>query len=102
MPTSSPRDPDATTLARSQAPAGCASRSASAASREEVSRIVQHIRARWPEVRILLRADSGFRRDDLMSWCETNQVHYVFGLARNQRLRASTRLIENRIGQSIW
>ena len=62
---------------------------ASAGSREEVSRIVQQIRARWPEVRILLRADSGFCRDDLMSWCEANQVHYVFGLARNQRLRKS-------------
>ena len=60
---------------------------ASAGSREEVERIVQQIRARWPEVRILLRADSGFCRDDLMSWCEAHQVHYVFGLARNQRLR---------------
>src|SRR4051812_3046485 len=62
---------------------------ASAGSREEVGRIVQQIRARWPEVRILLRADSGFCRDDLMSWCEANQIHYVFGLARNQRLRKS-------------
>jgi len=62
---------------------------ASAGSREEVERIVQQIRARWPEVRIVLRADSGFCRDDLMSWCEANQVHYVFGLARNQRLRKS-------------
>ena len=62
---------------------------ASAGSREEVERIVQQIRARWPEVRILLRADSGFCRDDLMSWCEANQVQYVFGLARNQRLRKS-------------
>src|SRR5881227_2641879 len=60
---------------------------ASAGSREEVERIVQQIRARWPEVRILLRADSGFCRDGLMSWCEAHQVHYVFGLARNQRLR---------------
>src|SRR5213082_3263486 len=62
---------------------------ASAGSREEVERIVQQIRARWPEVRIVLRADSGFCRDDLMSWCEANQIHYVFGLARNQRLRKS-------------
>lgn len=62
---------------------------ASAGSREEVERIVKQIRARWPEVRIVLRADSGFCRDELMSWCEANQVHYVFGLARNQRLRKS-------------
>src|SRR3954471_1763696 len=60
---------------------------AAAGSREEVERIVQQIHARWPEVRILLRADSGFCRDDLMNWCEANQIHYVFGLARNQRLR---------------
>ena len=60
---------------------------ASAGSREEVERIVQQIRTRWPEVRIVLRADSGFCRDELMSWCEANRVHYVFGLARNQRLR---------------
>jgi DDE family transposase len=50
---------------------------------EEVARIVTQIRARWPEVRILLRADSGFARDGLMSWCETNGVDFLFGLARN-------------------
>ena len=53
---------------------------------EEVARIVAQIRARWPRVSILLRADSGFARDDLMAWCEANGVDYVFGLARNQRL----------------
>jgi DDE family transposase len=60
---------------------------ASAGSQEEVERIVKHIRLHWPEVRIILRADSGFCRDERMSWCEAQQVHYVFGLARNQRLR---------------
>ncbi len=59
----------------------------SADSREEVERIVNQIRDRWPAVRIILRADSGFCRDALMNWCETNHVDYVFGLARNQRLR---------------
>jgi len=58
----------------------------SAGSIEEVARIVTQIRARWPEVRILLRADSGFARDGLMSWCETNGVDFLFGLARNTRL----------------
>ena len=53
---------------------------------EEVTRIVGQIRARWPRVGIVLRADSGFARDALMSWCEANRVDYVFGLARNQRL----------------
>ena len=44
------------------------------------------IRVRWPYVRILLRADSGFAREALMVWCEENRVDYVFGLARNTRL----------------
>jgi hypothetical protein len=59
---------------------------ASAGSVDEVARIVAQIRQRWPEVRILLRADSGFTRDDLMTWCEQNDVDYLFGLAKNDRL----------------
>jgi len=55
---------------------------------EEVARVVAHIRRRWPQVRILLRADSGFARDELMAWCEANGVHFVFGLAKNDRLIA--------------
>jgi DDE family transposase len=60
---------------------------ASAGCREEVERIVQQIRQRWPKVRIILRADSGFCREELMSWCEEKQVDYVLGLARNSRLQ---------------
>jgi hypothetical protein len=60
---------------------------ASAGSREEVARVVQQIRQRWPRVRIILRADSGFCREELMGWCEQNRVDYVFGLARNARLQ---------------
>jgi hypothetical protein len=60
---------------------------ASAGSLEEVQRIVWQIRARWPETRIILRADSGFCRQELLSWCENNDVNYVFGFARNKRLR---------------
>jgi Transposase DDE domain group 1 len=59
---------------------------ASAGAVPEVERIVTQIRARWPRVKILLRADSGFARDELMGWCEANAVDYVFGLARNERL----------------
>jgi hypothetical protein len=59
---------------------------ASAGAVEEMARIVDQIRARWPRVEILLRADSGFARDELMSWCEAHAVDYVFGLARNERL----------------
>jgi Transposase DDE domain group 1 len=59
---------------------------AAAGAVEEVGRIVARIRARWPRVRIMLRADSGFAREALMAWCETHRVDYVFGLARNSRL----------------
>jgi Transposase DDE domain group 1 len=59
---------------------------ASAGAIEEIARIVGRIRARWPRVRILLRADSGFAREALMAWCEGNRVDFVFGLARNPRL----------------
>jgi hypothetical protein len=61
---------------------------AAAGAEAEISRIVGQIRARWPRVRILLRADSGFCREALMAWCEANRVDYVFGLARNERLVA--------------
>jgi DNA-binding transcriptional LysR family regulator len=53
-----------------------------------VARIVAHIRRRWPRVRIVLRADSGFAREDLMAWCEANGVDFLFGMAKNERLIA--------------
>jgi len=64
-----------------------ANQDAAAGSVEEVKRIVTQVRERWPEVRIVLRADSGFCREELMGWCESNHVDYLFGLARNKRLR---------------
>jgi hypothetical protein len=59
---------------------------ASAGAVEEIARIVAQIRERWPQVRIILRADSGFARDALMSWCEATGVNFIFGLAKNVRL----------------
>jgi len=64
-----------------------ANQDAAAGSVEEVTRIVAQLRQRWPKVKIVLRADSGFCREDLMAWCEAKGVDYVFGLARNVRLR---------------
>ncbi len=61
----------------------------------QIQRVVQQIRQRWPEVKIILRGDCGFCRNELMSWCEANQVDYVLGLARNQRLRRI-------IGRAMW
>jgi hypothetical protein len=55
-------------------------------SKKEVDRIVRQIRLRWPEVRIVVRGDSGFCADELMTWCEQNRVGYVLGMARNRRL----------------
>ena len=59
---------------------------ASEGALEEVARMVRRLRRVWPQAEIVLRADSGFCRDELMSWCEQHQVDYVFGLAKNDRL----------------
>jgi len=64
-----------------------ANQDAAAGSVDEVNRIVRQLRERWPQVKIVLRADSGFCREAVMGWCEQNRVDYVFGLQRNQRLR---------------
>lgn len=53
---------------------------------EEVERIVGQIRQQWPRVRIVVRGDSGFARENLMHWCEAHGIAYVLGLARNERL----------------
>ncbi len=60
---------------------------ASADALKQVQRIVSRLRSVWPQVKILLRADSGFAREELMGWCEHHQVDYLFGLARNSRLQ---------------
>lgn len=50
--------------------------------------LVKALRRQWPEVKITLRADSGFCRWKLLRWCERHQVSYVVGLAKNARLQA--------------
>lgn len=66
-------------------------------SRKEVQRIVQQIRQRWPDVVIILRGDSGFCADELLTWCEENRVDYVVGVARNQRLE---KLIDGELAEA--
>ena len=61
---------------------------ASAGAVEELERIVGQIREQWPEVRIIIRGDSGFCREAIMAWCEAQGVDYVLGLAKNERLKA--------------
>jgi len=70
---------------------------ASAGSLEELERIVTQIRQHWPTVRIVLRADSGFAREALMHWCETEDIDFIFGLAKNARLKAE---IEGEMAQA--
>jgi Transposase DDE domain group 1 len=65
------------------------SQDAAAGSVAETARIVAHIRTRWPTTTIVIRADSGFCRDELLVWCEANDVQYVIGLAGNPRLLRS-------------
>src|SRR5664279_1554110 len=60
---------------------------AAAGSVAELQRIVQQIRSAWPQVRILVRGDSGFCRQELMAWCEAEGVDYLLGLAKNDRLQ---------------
>ncbi len=55
-------------------------------STELLAYLAERIRTRWPEVKIIVRADSGFCRDAFLDWCETYDVYYVIGLARNPRL----------------
>ena len=61
---------------------------ASAGSVEELKRIVEQIRSVWSQVRIVVRGDSGFCREELMAWCEAEGVDYLLGLAKNERLKA--------------
>lgn len=75
-----------------------ANHDASFGSLVEIERVVKQIRAAWPEVKIILRGDSGFCRNQLMSWCETHQVDYVFGLARNKKLQ---RIIGGQMQEAI-
>ena len=57
-----------------------------AGSVQELDRIVSRIRQTWPQVQIIVRGDSGFCREEIMAWCESHQVDYVLGLAKNARL----------------
>src|SRR5712671_3032501 len=70
---------------------------ASSGSVEELQRIVAQIRAAWPQVHIVVRGDSGFCREELMSWCEAEGVDYLLGLAKNERLKTE---IEKEMGEA--
>ena len=70
---------------------------AAAGSVKELQRIVEQIRRRWPKVKIMIRADSGFCREAIMAWCEANDVDFVLGLGKNDRLNVE---IESELEQA--
>lgn len=70
---------------------------AAAGSVKQLERIVGQIRSEWPEVQIVIRGDSGFCREKIMSWCEANQVDFVLGMAKNARL---TRILGNELHEA--
>jgi hypothetical protein len=58
--------------------------------------LVKALRKRWPKVKIILRADSGFCRWKMLRWCERVGVNYIVGLAKNQRLEALSAKLQKR------
>lgn len=63
----------------------------------ELQRVIKQIRQQWKNVEILIRGDSAYSRDDIMTWCESQPgVDYVFGLAKNSRLIQMTTTTQNR------
>ncbi|MEA5506944.1 IS1380 family transposase [Halotia wernerae UHCC 0503] len=64
---------------------------------EELQRVIKQIRQQWKNVEILVRGDSAYSRDDIMTWCESQPgVDYVFGLAQNSRLIQMTTTTQDR------
>lgn len=61
---------------------------------EELQRIIPHIRSYWPDVQITVRGDSAYSRNDIMTWCEENQVEHVLALATNECLVRMSKDIE--------
>jgi hypothetical protein len=72
---------------------------ASAGSVEELQRIVAQIRCAWPQVRIVVRGDSGFCREELLAWCEAEGVDYLLGLAKKET-RCAARLFQEFVYQT--
>lgn len=67
---------------------------------EELQRVIKIIRSPWENVKIIIRGDSAYSREDIMAWCESKiGIDYVFGLAQNQRLIQATKSIHHRASQ---
>ncbi|MEH1844227.1 MAG: IS1380 family transposase [Nostoc sp.] len=67
---------------------------------EELQRIIKLIRSCWSNVKILIRGDSAYSREEIMAWCESQrEIDYVFGLAQNSRLIQLSQSIKYRASQ---
>jgi len=63
---------------------------------EELQRIIPQIQQRWSQTQIIVRGDSAYARDEIMSWCEQQGVDYVLGLPSNERLQRMTYELESK------
>lgn len=64
-----------------------AARDAAAGVEEDLGWLVDRLREAWPSTRIILRTDSGFCRDKVMTACESRErVDFVTGMAKHKRL----------------
>lgn len=70
-------------------------------ARNVIRRLVKTIRSRWPDVKILVRGDSGFVRENLLRYCEGNSVDYIFGLARNPRLLRKAQKVRGKAAMTL-
>lgn len=69
-----------------------------------LKRLVARVRAKWPGLRILFRADAGFALPAIYDWCEAHGVDYLIGLQVNQVLKklSAACLDAARISYSGW
>lgn len=63
--------------------------------------LTTYIRQRWPQVKIVFRADSGFCRHRVLGWCERNRVDYVVGIARNPRLQRAGSELQQQVAKDF-
>lgn len=61
--------------------------------------LVTKLRQRWPDVRLIIRADSGFCRNRILGWCDRHDVGYIVGVARNERLQAIGESLQQRAAE---
>ncbi|WP_392530136.1 IS1380 family transposase [Nostoc sp. C117] len=70
---------------------------------EELQRVIKIIRSRWKNVKIIIRGDSAYCREEIMAWCESeSDIDYVLGVPENPRLLQLSQSIKYRASQEYW